>query len=157
MTDAGCLTRGYNAVTLSKERQILRSGVNGAIVLIKVFEMDFIYTVLAGALGVGARWWIASRWALTLPIATLTVNTLGSFGIGVIWAARYQLPAPLSSAASVGFLGGFTTLSAFSLDTVRLLQDSRPWWALAYFVATPVFGVIGAAAGVACTRWVSFH
>ena len=69
------------------------------------------------------------------PWATLTINIAGSFAIGLVWGAFgsdewfQQWGRAL---LVVGLLGGFTTFSAFSLETLNLLQNNRPGLALAY-------------------------
>ncbi len=73
------------------------------------------FLLVAGAVRLVAGW----------PAGTLLVNVIGSFAIGVLYvtlAQRAQV-APLLVA---GFLGGFTTFSAFSLDTLKLWEGGRP-------------------------------
>ena len=53
-----------------------------------------------------------------------------------------------SAAIMVGYLGGFTTFSSFVLETLRLFQDRQWVWALAYWVGSPVLGVIAAFLGI---------
>jgi fluoride exporter len=95
--------------------------------------MTFIAIGAAGLLGVWARYGVG----LLLPThplswSVLFVNVAGSFAAGWIYATKI-LPegnsSILASAVLVGLLGGFTTFSAFALDTARLLQESQ--WALA--------------------------
>jgi CrcB protein len=90
-----------------------------------------------GAIGACGRF-LLTTWLFVpgqLPWPTLLINVLGSFGIGVVWGlglqqewfeswGRYLLV--------VGVLGGFTTFSAFSLETIALLETGRVAAGLAY-------------------------
>ena len=79
------------------------------------------------------------------PLTTLVINVLGSFAIGLLIA----VPAgPLRLLLAVGLLGGFTTFSAFSLDTLQLWQRGEFGLALAYALGTTILSLaaVGAAA-----------
>jgi fluoride exporter len=122
---------------------------------------------LATFLAVGAGGAIGSvlRYAVTLvmverigpgfPWHTASINVLGSFAIGAI-AAYLQSSiglSPLVSAfAIVGVLGGFTTFSTFSYDTVTLFSEGAGVLAIAYCVGSVVAGVTAAVAGMALVR-----
>lgn len=90
----------------------------------------YFAVMLGGAVGTGLRMaltaWCASRFGESLPAGTLLVNVLGSFGIGM--AATLTAPDGMLATALltrqvviVGVLGGFTTFSSFSLQTLNLL------------------------------------
>jgi CrcB protein len=92
----------------------------------------YLYALLAagGALGTMARYFVSSA-ALPLgkdlPWGTLIVNVLGSFVIGAFGTltlahGRYPWPEPWRLFVIVGFCGGFTTFSSFSLQTLDLLR-----------------------------------
>ena len=89
------------------------------------------------------------------PWATLTVNLLGSLLMGLLVAAVVDHPArhPLwRPLLGVGFLGGFTTFSAFAGDAV-LLADGGDWLAaIGYVVVTVVGGLLALVAGVGLGR-----
>jgi CrcB protein len=59
------------------------------------------------------------------PWGTLSVNVLGALAIGAVWAAagRYDLVPGARAFIFVGIFGGFTTFSAFSLETLNLFRD----------------------------------
>lgn len=101
--------------------------------------MQFLLVAIGGAIGSAARFGVgivAARWFGTgFPWGTLAVNALGGFAMGVL-AARLASPDEnLRLLLGVGVLGGFTTFSAFSLETVRLLQQ-QPASALFYVLAS---------------------
>jgi CrcB protein len=83
------------------------------------------------------------------------INVVGSFLIGAT-AAYVQSStgfSPLISAfVMVGVLGGFTTFSTFSFDTLTLFSDGAIGLALAYCAGSVILGVSAAAAGIAIAR-----
>ncbi|MGG5822791.1 fluoride efflux transporter FluC [Falsiroseomonas sp. HW251] len=83
------------------------------------------------------------------PWGTIAVNVLGSAAIGV--AASLELEGPLRLLVIPGFLGGFTTFSAFSLETGALFERS-PAVAVAYVVGSVALGVAAFAASYALMR-----
>lgn len=85
------------------------------------------------------------------PWATMLINVTGSLLLGFLargLAGRPHAPA-LGAALTVGFCGGYTTFSTFSLETVLLLERGAWARALLYAVASVVLCVGGAAMGVA--------
>jgi len=92
----------------------------------------FVAVFVAGGLGAVSRYSITlamKRPALAhFPYATLTVNVVGSFLIGfagAFLAAKMPERVLLRDALLIGFLGGFTTFSAFSAETLRLLHTGE--------------------------------
>ncbi|MBP0446569.1 fluoride efflux transporter CrcB [Roseomonas sp. SSH11] len=111
----------------------------------------YLWIALGGALGSLARAW-GSALALRLagagfPWGTIAINVTGSFVIGAFAAFSMRSGAhpDLRAFVMVGLCGGFTTFSAFSLQTLELLQDGRMLSALAN-VALSVLLCLGAAA-----------
>ena len=114
---------------------------------------------LGGALGSVARYlvgtWIGPR-ASGFPVGTLIINVTGSLLLGFLarsLSGRPHAPA-LGAALTIGFCGGFTTFSAFSLETMALLERGAWARALLYALASVTLCVGGAAAGVAIARSV---
>lgn len=94
-----------------------------------------------------SRYWLGS-WVTdsvgkaAVPVATLAVNILGSFVMGVlvaVFSARGEMDSRLRMALCVGFLGGFTTYSSFALETVTLLEE-RSLHSAALYVALTLVG-----------------
>ena len=114
---------------------------------------------LFGALGSLARLGVALGIQRALgrpfPFGTLAVNLLGSFAIGL---AMVALPARGASSRVVlpvvaGFLGGFTTYSAFAWETWSQLESRETWPSAAAYVAVTVLGCLAAcAAGALLAR-----
>lgn len=104
---------------------------------------------LGGALGSVLRYLMIS--AIGAPVGTLAVNVLGSFAIGMLFAALgaregWQL------FLMTGFLGGFTTFSAFSLDTLKLIQSGQTLQAAAYVLGSIALSLAAVALGVALMK-----
>lgn len=107
---------------------------------------------LGGAAGSVLRYTLGLLLAHTggadrFPTATLVVNILGSLAIGLVsgWLAREPAAAPaLRAFAVTGVLGGFTTYSAFAMDTVSLAQAGAPAMALLNVAAHVVLGISAA-------------
>ena len=119
----------------------------------------FLLVCLAGALGTGARFALATGIAALVgsrfPWGIVAVNVLGSFAIGAVTqlATAGELMAPATRVVvTTGFLGGFTTYSAFNHDTVTYLQQDL--WGRAFAnVAVTLVGCLAAGfAGVAAAR-----
>jgi len=97
-----------------------------------------MWVALGSALGGVARYWcsgiVAQQVGETFPWGTLIVNVVGSFLIGLIATVsgtdgRFIIPAEARQFMMVGILGGFTTFSSFSLQTLTLARDGE--WLLA--------------------------
>ena len=104
---------------------------------------------LGGAIGSVLRYLMVT--AIGAPIGTLAVNVLGSFAIGmlfVLFGARDGWQLFLMT----GVLGGFTTFSAFSLDTLKLLQTGQTFQAAAYVGASVALSLAAVALGVALMK-----
>lgn len=109
-----------------------------------------IVVAIGGAVGALARW------SLTLilnsdelPIGTFTVNLLGSFLLGCLTFALTQelVSETTALALGVGLLGAFTTMSTFSVETMKMFQDSLPTNAILYIMLTmvmcPLVAILG--------------
>jgi CrcB protein len=116
-----------------------------------------------GAAGSLLRWTLGllvSRWwpATTFPWATLSVNVTGSFLFGVVAAVAYPqqgaVREPLALLVLTGFLGGFTTFSSFSYETLKLVHDGRLSLAFVNVSAQVLLALAGCWAGWWATRFV---
>jgi CrcB protein len=107
----------------------------------------------AGALArVGVAAWFPVR---ELPWATLAVNVLGCLAIGVLFAffeERSTLSLEWRIATVGGFLGGFTTFSAFGLETFTLIQGGQWPIALLYALGSVVLGLSAVAVGIVAAQ-----
>jgi fluoride exporter len=102
---------------------------------------------LAGMLGVMARYVISSPFhADALPWATVGINVAGSFLLGIL-VSSHTFSDDVRSIAGVGFLGGFTTFSTFSVQAFLDLEAGEPVRALAYVIVSVGVGLAAAAGG----------
>lgn len=112
---------------------------------------SLLQVAVGGAVGSVLRYLLVS--AMGAPLATLVVNVLGSFAMGILFVAlssRTQVQ-PLLMA---GVLGGFTTFSAFSLDALKLWQGGQEAQALAYVAGSVILSLVAVAMGVMLARGV---
>ena len=105
--------------------------------------MNLIFSIaLGGAIGAVLRHFMAYRVGsvvgLTFPYGTLSVNVLGSFLMGLmitLFAEKFALSQEIRAFLTVGLMGGFTTFSAFSMETVLLIErhnySGAAWYILA--------------------------
>ena len=99
--------------------------------------------------------WIEARTGPGFPWGTFAVNVSGCFLIGVLatLADEHTWITPAARLALVtGLLGGYTTFSAFGLETWQLVEDGRAWLAVANAVASVGAGLVAVIAGVQLTR-----
>ena len=116
----------------------------------------WLAVAVGGALGSLARFWLAAAMTMLtgprFPWGTLLINILGSFIIGLVAAvtmapARIPMHPDIRVFLMVGICGGFTTFSAFSLQTLELLQAGEVAPALGYILGSVVLCVLGTFAG----------
>ena len=113
---------------------------------------------VGGGLGAVARFAVATvmlqRFGAAFPWGTLAINVLGSFAIGIVIAlAGVRLISPdFRVFLAIGVLGGFTTFSTFSYDTLSLINEGAMLQASAYIVASVLGGILAAFLGVAVVR-----
>jgi fluoride exporter len=115
----------------------------------------YLWVALGGAIGATARFAVVqlavARWGATFPWGTLVVNVVGSLAIGFLAAvlsARTTDPA-LRFFLITGVLGGYTTFSAFSLETLALLYEQRWGAATSYMGGSVVLSLAATAVGYA--------
>jgi fluoride exporter len=92
------------------------------------------------------------------PWGILTINVLGSTAIGLVagwFAFRGDAGPDMRLFLTTGILGGFTTFSAFSLDTTVLYERGQPGLAALYVAASVLLSLIGLAAALWAVRWAT--
>ncbi len=106
----------------------------------------YLWIAVGGALGSMARYWLTGVTARlmgeTFPWGTLFINILGSFVIGLFVAltspegGRYIVEPNIRAFVTVGICGGFTTFSAFSLQSLVLMQEGEWLYAGGYILGS---------------------
>ena len=107
--------------------------------------MIYLWIALGSALGGMARYW-CQNWAarsmgIAFPWGTLIVNIAGCALIGFF--AAFIVRSPLRQVVLVGILGGYTTFSSFSLETLTLARDGQWARSAGYVVGSLVFCLLG--------------
>lgn len=112
----------------------------------------FIVLSLAGGLGAGTRLFVdgfvKSHTPVAFPVGTLLINVSGSLLLGLLLglSMSFIIPETVYLVAGAGFLGGYTTFSTASFESVRLLQERRYLASLANGLGMAVL-CVGAAGG----------
>jgi CrcB protein len=121
--------------------------------------MTILAVALGGALGSVARYLFIkafSQWlGPAFPWGTLAVNVLGCFAAGALYALlveRMDAANEWRGLVLVGFLGGFTTFSAFSVETLRLMESSAGIAALLNVAASVVLCLTACGLGLWLVR-----
>jgi fluoride exporter len=93
---------------------------------------NLVVVFIGGGIGATCRYWLSGavyRWLpATFPFGNLIVNVSGCFLIGVLMAAfndRFVVNPALRLFVVIGILGGFTTFSSFSYETISLFRDNE--------------------------------
>ena len=121
----------------------------------QAYLIVFFGAGIGGSLRHGVNVISARMWGVQYPIGTLFVNIAGSFIMGVFaayFAFRGESEQQLKLFLTTGILGGFTTFSAFSLDTALLYERGEPVNALIYTLLSVVLSVLGLFLGLALVR-----
>jgi CrcB protein len=114
--------------------------------------VTYLWVAIGSALGGMARHWCslaAAKWfGAAFPWGTLGINILGSFIIGLFFTltgvdGRFEASADARVFVMVGICGGYTTFSAFSLQTLLLAQEGEWLRAGGYIAASVVLCLIG--------------
>jgi len=114
--------------------------------------LDSLFLVCAGGfLGASARYllgkYISSCWKGNFPLGTFLVNICGSFLLGLVVFNPFlieTLSRDMSLGIGVGFLGSFTTFSAFEYETLQLLERGKKTMAFLYVFSSFILGVFAA-------------
>ena len=97
---------------------------------------------------------IQNKFLSTYPFGTMAVNIIGCFLIGIIFglSERGNFTMLWRLFLVTGFLGGFTTFSSFSNETVALLRDGQLWHAFSYIICSVAIGLIATFSGISLIK-----
>ena len=122
--------------------------------------MIYFWVAVGGAIGSVARLWLGVKvtllTGLAFPWGTILVNIIGSLVIGFVATltgpnGRVVVPVNAQAFVMVGLCGGFTTFSAFSLQTLELARDGR----LMHAGANIMLSVVLCLTAVALGHWLA--
>jgi CrcB protein len=124
-----------------------------------MFMLNLAIVAFGGAFGSTCRYliglWTSRQFGPNFPWGTFGVNVVGSFAIGFIAeliARRLNASPEMRLLLITGFLGGFTTFSAFSLDVIALIERGSPVLGATYIVASVGISLGAVFAGLALGR-----
>lgn len=111
-----------------------------------------LWVAAGGALGSVARFLI-SKWltSTAFPWGTFVVNITGCFMIGLLWAISLKnsfMPDHIKLFLMTGVCGGFTTFSAFSLESISLLREGKFFLFLVYSLGSLALGFMATYIGI---------
>ena len=111
--------------------------------------MSIVYVLIGSFFG-GLSRFLLSTWLNRFqlngfPVGTLSVNCLGSMLLGAFVSYEIVIEGHFNGKTllEIGFLGGMTTFSSYSLDCYDLIQKNKFGQALVYLIGSPIFGIIG--------------
>ncbi|MFD1206064.1 MULTISPECIES: fluoride efflux transporter CrcB [Sporosarcina] len=115
-----------------------------------------LFVGIAGAFGAIARVWMGTIFhSEAFPFGTLIPNLIGSFSLCFLSGGairKLTSDESLQTAVTTGFLGSFTTFSAFSLETVELFQNGQHLLGIAYLLLSIVGGLAAGLLGSSVSR-----
>lgn len=113
--------------------------------------IGFVLVALGGMAGALSRFGVQKLMPQSvLPVATLTVNLLGSFLLG--WIVGQGIHGNLYLFTATGFMGAFTTFSTLNVDLVKLIHSKEKKAVVLYLVCTYIGGLLSAASGLVIGR-----
>lgn len=123
--------------------------------------LNYILVFVGGGLGAAARYGlqglIYSKTGTTFPFGTLAVNVLGCFVIGLLMTSmeeRFLIQPSTRIFLTIGILGGFTTFSSFTYETISLFRDGEILYGLANTAASLLLCLIGTWIGIQISKFI---
>lgn len=123
--------------------------------MLKVFFAVFAGGGLGSVMRYGVQLLMHERiTAYNFPWATLTVNIVGSFMIGLFYAlsARLNLSDEMRMFLTAGLCGGFTTFSTFSNDNLLMIRQGEGLMCVVYVAISVVAGIVACMLGSVCVK-----
>ncbi|MEO8944382.1 MAG: fluoride efflux transporter CrcB [Ginsengibacter sp.] len=99
---------------------------------------------------------IQNKFLSSFPYGTFAVNVIGCFLIGVIYgiAEKGNMNSEWKIFFATGIMGGFTTFSSFSNETVGMLRDAEYWPAFSYIVLSVIVGLAATFGGILTIKYL---
>ena len=116
--------------------------------------LNLLAIFLGGGIGAVSRYLIslnlANNFEINLPVSTFLVNVIGSFVIGflyILFIEKADITPAVKLALTVGFCGGLTTFSTFSLELFEMIGNQQIFHAFSYIILSVTICVIMTAIG----------
>ena len=125
------------------------------------FLANFLAVGVGAALGAWARWGLSisfNAWLPNLPLGTLIANIVGGFLMGIaigVFSTNETIGPEIRLLVTTGFLGGLTTFSSFSAESVDLFSRGEFGWASVHLVSHVVASLLMTALGLVTVRFFS--
>ena len=99
---------------------------------------------------------IQNKFLSTYPFGTLAVNIIGCFLIGIVYglSEKGNINMEWRLFLATGILGGFTTFSSFSNETVSMLRDAQYWQAFSYVASSVIIGLAATFGGILIIKYL---
>jgi fluoride exporter len=122
----------------------------------RIVALVGVGSFIGGALRYLIAQMVQSKFLSAFPYGTLTVNIVGCFVIGLVFgfSAKMNLSPEWRLFLATGICGGFTTFSAFSLETMQLLRDGQIFYGLLYVAASILLGLIAVYLGMTLLKLI---
>lgn len=124
--------------------------------------VELMWVGIGGGVGAISRYLVgrelSERANSLFPYGTFTVNMIGAFLIGILFAILTERgvgPDHLRMLLVVGFVGGFTTFSSYTLEAINLVESGHWNTALLYVLGSNLLGLIACMAGITIVRVVT--
>lgn len=121
--------------------------------------LNFIAIFFGGGLGAATRYltglYMTKILTVNLPASTFFVNVIGSFLIGfmyILFIEKTDLSPALKLALTVGFCGGLTTFSTFSLELFEMVNNAQFLHAFVYALLSVIICLLAVTVGVYCAK-----
>ena len=122
---------------------------------------NYLLVFAGGGIGASARYWLSGAvyrfLSSDFPYGNLVVNITGCFAIGLLMTLmeeRFLSEPALRIFLTIGILGGFTTFSSFSYESIQLLQNGGQTIAMANILANMVIGFTATWLGMMLVRFI---
>ena len=121
--------------------------------------INILYVAIGGALGASIRFIISNflkNYFSYFPVGTLFVNVLGSLCIGILASYLFNKEISLEIIKYfliIGFLGSFTTFSAFSIETIDMFKNGKIFMSFTYIFLSIFLSILAAYIGISYNKF----